>query len=162
MQQQDEPLTNGSAVIAALLGALSVGCGLLPYFGILALLFALPALGFAIKAWRRSKTTYKPGRALSIAGLAMASIGCILGVLNIGPAWQAGTYQVTEPLLKDMNPVTCAEFDVPDEWNIMYEVVRKPIWVISYEDPDGEVKYAALRYRSQSCRKHPQIAPFLD
>lgn len=58
--------------------------------------------------------------------------------------------------------MTCTEFGLPEEWNITYEFVDKPIWVIDYEGPDGELRYAALRYRSPSCREHPQIAPLLE
>ncbi len=34
--------------------------------------------------------------------------------------------------------------------------------MIDFQGPEGELEYVALRYRSASCRAHPQIAPIID
>jgi hypothetical protein len=162
VEDSDRDVVNGAATVAILLALLSVVAGFLPYYGIFALPIAIPALVAAVIARRRSKTEYKPGRVLSIVALVLGSIGALLGALNIFPGWQAGVYVSNEPLLKDLTPMTCDEFELPEEWDITYEAVRRPIWVIDFEGPDGGLEYVALRYKSASCRAHPQIAPLLD
>lgn len=163
MEDLDEPVTNGAAVTAFVFGLLAAVVGFLPYIGIFAPLIAIFAIAYGIAGWRRSKTLYRPGRVLSVAALTLGSIGGLLGLLQVSPwGWQAGSYPSDEPRLRDLTPVTCAEFTLPDEWNIAYVAAGRPIWVIDYEDPEGELNYAALRYESPSCRRHPQIAPLLD
>jgi len=163
MEDLDEPVTNGAAVTAFVFGLLAAVVGLLPYIGIFAPLIAIFAILFGIAGWRRSKTPYKPGRVLSVAALTLGLIGGLLGLLQVSPwGWQVGSYPSTEPPLRELTPMTCEQFELPDEWNITYEAVRRPIWVIDYEGPNGRLEYAALRYRSPSCRRDPQIGPLLD
>lgn len=162
MEDQDEPLTNAPAGLALLLALVSVGINAHPYWGVLALPIAILALAFGLAGRKRSKTPHRPGRAMSIWALSLASVGALLGTLQIVPGWQAGYYVDDEPDLKDLNPMTCAEFQLPDDWAIAYEAIGRPIWVIDFQGSDGQRQYVALRYRSPSCRAHPDIAPLLD